>query len=171
MYPFDGVIALRVPHWSSQTIVRINGEVIETSDICVNGYVKIDRMWQDNDRIEIFFDMSVKQVRANSVVTQNAGRFAIQRGPIIYCIESIDNGENLEDIFVEKDTKFYVDGEIDAAGVKAVVFDAKRRVCDDDQLYSFTEIKAVHFKAVAVPYFYRSNRGESEMLVWIRENL
>ncbi len=168
---FDGTIAFRMPYWSSRTSLKINGRPVDLADICSKGYAKINRRWRDNDKIEIEFDMSIRRVRANSIVMQNAGCFAIQRGPLVYCIESVDNGDCLSDIFVEKDAKFSVGGDIDNSGVKFISFDAKRRVRSGDSLYSFDDVKADSFKALAVPYFFRANRARSEMIVWIRENI
>ncbi|MHC4510330.1 MAG: glycoside hydrolase family 127 protein, partial [Planctomycetota bacterium] len=86
--PFS--LFLRIPGWTTNAGVRINGRASALA--CDPGtYCEIRRRWKQGDRVEIEFAMPVRVVHANPRVRENAGRAAIQRGPLIYCLESVDH--------------------------------------------------------------------------------
>src|SRR5690625_433055 len=119
-YPWDGevsiqvspasefkfTLALRVPGWAREASVKINGEVLDHAQLTKNGYVYIDRIWYPNDTVELSFPMVIERIKSHPQVRNNIGKVALKRGPIVYCLEEIDNGPNLNNIFLSKSTQF-----------------------------------------------------------------
>ena len=108
--------------------------------------------------------MEIHFIEANPYVQDNSGRYAVQRGPIVYCMEEIDNGENLRDIrLLENGTINIVKEE----GIPAPVIymDAQRRK-NSEKLYSLKNRSLINFTARLIPYFSFANRAASDMIVW-----
>ena len=99
--PVHFTLALRIPGWCRQAQVRINGEEIDLSAGLEDGYAKISRRWNNGDRVELIMAMPVERIYSHPLVAVNQGRVALQRGPIIYCLEEIDNGPNLSAISLQ----------------------------------------------------------------------
>jgi uncharacterized protein len=82
------VVNVRIPGWSQKNIVRVNGAQVDSA---VPGeYMAIRRRWSPNDQIHLSFDMKPRLLRANQAVADDLGRVAFRRGPIIFCMESLD---------------------------------------------------------------------------------
>ena len=168
--PVKCIIAFRFPDWCSKVILKINSKPVKVKNITTKGYIKVHKTWNNNDKIEISFEMPAQKVYSNSIVRQNAGRFAIQRGPLVYCIEGIDNGKCLNDICAVADTKFSITRkQLLNQKIPVISFKAQRRICGDKNLYSTAKVKSRLTTIKAIPYYLRANRGQSEMLVWVRE--
>jgi DUF1680 family protein len=106
-------------------------------------------------------------------VRANAGKAAIRRGPLIYCLEEIDNGCNLQAVSLPKDTEFSVDFKADLLGGINVISGQAVRTTEEGwegRLYSQAEQQNKLISIVAVPYYAWANRGSGEMIVWIRES-
>jgi DUF1680 family protein len=74
--------------------LSVNG--VEQTDAPVeNGYILLDRVWMDGDKIDLSFELQVTAMRANPQVRADAGKIALVRGPLVYCLEEVDNGSNL----------------------------------------------------------------------------
>jgi hypothetical protein len=104
-------------------------------------------MWKDNDIIEINIPMPIRRVLSNKNVEDNAGKVAIERGPIVYCIESVDN--NVESIFSI------------SLSDNAILKPEYRNNIVDGIFISSGDIDFI-------PYYTWANRGKSEMAVWIK---
>ena len=111
-YPWDGDISekmktvvlektlhLRIPGWCEGWRLKKNGAPVEKKKTD-NGYVAVRRKWEAGDRVELSLDMAVQAVWAHPAVRQMQGRIAIQRGPVVYCLEGVDHAgvENLDRI-------------------------------------------------------------------------
>lgn len=81
---------VRIPSWSLSTYVEINGQRI-SSPARPNEYLAWKRLWRPGDRVRLEFDMAPRRVFANPRVGEDYGKAALQRGPFVYCLESIDN--------------------------------------------------------------------------------
>ena len=81
---------LRVPGWCEQCEARVNGRIYK-SEPDSNGYLSITREWHADDSVELQFDMPIARVLCASTRKRNVGRFALRRGPIVYCFEDVDN--------------------------------------------------------------------------------
>ncbi len=167
--PTDFAIKLRVPRWCDGAVIKVNSQPVKINTD--NGYCSIQRQWQVGDCIEIEFPMEVKIMQSNPKVQTNAGKVAIMRGPIVYCLEEVDNGQLLSSISFNQNTIFneqYTPELLE--GVTMLEFDGyKDGAVWGDELYRTKPKDKEKIKLKAVPYYAWNNRGEGEMRVWIRE--
>lgn len=180
-YPWDGnvlikvdpdkksefSVKLRIPGWAvnqplprslynyqgtneSRPVIKINGE--ETEYETEKGYATIKREWNPGDEIELLLPMEVKKVRANELVADDLGKVALERGPLVYCLEEVDNPE-MDAVFVSENTQFSArfDDEL-LNGVEVI------EASGDTESEQFT----------AIPYYIWNNRGANKMSVWLR---
>lgn len=165
-------IALRLPGWCKNFEVRVNGEFIELNSNVNKGYLQVNRLWKKGDTVQIYFSMPVERIRSNPQVRENIGKVAIQRGPIVYCLEEEDNGANLPGIYLPKDTKLRAEFDPELlGGVVKISGEALRikEVSWNDELYSSKEVEMEPISITAVPYYAWCNRTPGEMIVWIHE--
>lgn len=161
-YPDDGKITFEYSGEPITLCVRIPDWCIEYDGKTDNGYAKFSL--KNGDSITVDLPMEIHFIEANPYVQDNSGRFAVQRGPIVYCMEEIDNGENLRDVrLVECSDNKVVNEE----GIPApiIYIDAKRRAATKS-LYSLKNDDFIDFKARLIPYFAFANRRASDMIVW-----
>ena len=86
--PAEFALYVRIPGWSARNTVRVNGESIAGAQ--PGSYLPIRRRWTPGDKVLLSFDMTPQILRANPAVTENTGRVAFQRGPIVFCMEGLD---------------------------------------------------------------------------------
>jgi DUF1680 family protein len=130
-----------------------------------DGYEILDREWQKGDKIEIDFPMPVRTVTADSRVTEDSGKIAIQRGPVIYCAEWPDNiNGNVLDLILQKDAKFSEEFNGDLLGgtevIKTLGHQARRT---PDGKLEILPSETV----TLIPYALWNNRGPGQMRVWL----
>jgi len=115
--------------------------------------------------------MPVERIEANPAVAAGAGRVALQRGPLVYCLEAADNGSRLDDLILPRDAKLSArfDAEL-LGGVTAITGRASRidRSGWKNALYRRARHETKAVRLAAVPYCVWNNRKAGEMLVWIR---
>ncbi|MDR2570868.1 MAG: glycoside hydrolase family 127 protein [Oscillospiraceae bacterium] len=160
--------AIHIPGWCKNVTLSINGENI-SADI-KDGYACISRVWKRGDTLEINAELPVIRVYSNLAVSGNAGQVCLQRGPIVYCFEEIDNGAQLGALRLPPDAKISLD-EIDDGILKGkTVLSAEGiREIGCDALYTEQRPKTEAVRLQAVPYYTWGNRDPGEMRVWIRE--
>jgi len=151
-------IAIRIPGWCSSFTIDKEYEL-------KNGYAYIKA--SDNTEIQVSFEMPVRMMESSPYVHENAGRIAVTRGPLVYCIEGVDCDENLRDISIELNTAFKV--KFDEFFNAPVLFTKgyRRNSSDFKGLYMPAENRYMKQDLKLIPYFGFANRGISEMLVWI----
>jgi len=177
-YPRDGKIELevlnretiaanfklRVPGWVRNEVMdgdlykytdnqtpsihlTVNGESVEP--VLENGYITLEkRNWQQKDKINISFEMPVRKVASHDLVVSNKGKVALERGPIVYCAEEVDNPKGVLNTLVSADeefTYFFEKGLLGGLG------------------------KIESPTLTAIPYYAWAHRGNGEMAVWINE--
>jgi DUF1680 family protein len=158
------VLALRIPGWSVNHLIpgdlyaiqNPSGKVpvlsINKSTIPIeieNGFVYLNRSWKPTDQIDLTLPMDILKVKSHPNLETNAGKIALQRGPLVYCWEEVDNCKNLDRILVKADSRLKLANNGDFGKIKGI--------------QSFS--KDATFQAI--PYFLWSNRGANEMAVWI----
>lgn len=186
-YPWDGKIVLevccedevafdlnvRIPGWCKGPKLSVNGTEIDIDSVINKGYALINRSFKNGDKIELLLPMPVERIRANDNVPFNAGKVAIKRGPVVYCLEEIDNGKKLWNLLLNADSDFDVRFESDLLnGVVTISAQGIResQPSGDNSLYSTNEKEVTDVELKFIPYYSWCNRGVGEMMVWVREN-
>ena len=163
---------LRIPGWCDNAKIRINDEDISVCDTKVNGYSKLKRTWKNGDVVELALPMEVQRIKAHPSVRANIGKVALQYGPIVYCLEEIDNGPNLHEIVLphKAESKAEFDDNL-LGGVMTISSKAERyNLPRDEELYKANvepQYRPVTVKFI--PYYAWANRTSGEMMVWITE--
>lgn len=168
-------LALRIPAWAANVQVRVNGEISDITGTIANGYAVIDRVWSANDRVELTMEMPIQRVRSHPLIKGNAGKVALQRGPLVYCMEEADNGPLLQQLILPQESDLQLaDDQDNAGGIKAISGKALRINTADwgEALYQFDVPVSVEQAAIKfIPYYAWANRGIGEMSVWVKEKL
>lgn len=174
-YPFDGKILLSVTGESKQIALRLpfrcKNYILKKNDKTVrvspeNGYLMADA--ENGDTLELTLEMTPRRILSNPRVRANRGKVALTYGPMVMCMEGVDNGGSLEGVFL-------LDGEIEVTfdqdlGLPALLCPAIRR--DFQELYAEESDESITpFTAKFIPYHAFANRGESDMRVWIERNV
>jgi len=192
-YPWDGNIKLnidplkkskfglylRIPGWAQgqtstsdlydfsdfgSTVIslKVNGK--DESVMMDNGYMILEREWKKGDVVEYNLPMQINKVMARKELKQDNNRIAVQRGPIVYCIEGADNNGKAWNIIIPNDTKFEAtDYKVLDEPIKALSAEVPVVTVDQDGLSLKTEKK----KIIAIPYYTWANRGKNEMQIWL----
>ncbi len=166
-------LALRIPGWCPEGKLEINGTPMELQPLLEKGYAKIDRVWKPGDVVELSLVMPVERLQAHPRVRVNSGRIALQRGPLVYCLEEVDNGPNLNDIVLPRDAPLTAEFDEELLeGVVVITGEARRRDVSgwENTLYQRAQSGSKATAIKAIPYFAWANRALGEMLVWIRED-
>jgi len=161
-YPSDGKINFSFKGESAKLHVRIPSWCVEYEGQTENGYAVFDV--KDGDEFTVDLPMEVHFIEANPNIQDNSGRYAVTRGPIVYCMESIDNGENLRDITLLENGKIVV-GDDETFPIPVLYIDAQRRK-PTEEIYRIKTNNTVDFTAKLIPYFCFANREKTDMLVW-----
>ncbi len=181
-YPWDGKVTISVQPESEQQFilkVRIPGwarnqpvpstlyrylEETEAPKLHINGeeqplnldkgYAVINRSWQNGDTVELSLPMEVRKTVAHDSLTINRGNFALERGPIVYAAESVDNGKNVLDLSIDPSSEFTTEFQPDLLNGVVTIHG---RASNGNREQDFT----------AIPYYSWANRGDSKMSVWL----
>jgi hypothetical protein len=170
--PVRFTLAVRIPAWVRSPGLTLNGESIKIQPITKKGYAKLTRTWYSGDKVKLEFPLLIEQVRAHPKVRQDAGKVALQRGPVVYCLEEIDNGADLHEIELPEEPMLKVSMESGELGKHPVITGPaiRRRTDTGDRLYSpDVSRKQRRVRIRAVPYYLWANRGMGEMIVWMRD--
>ncbi|UJF34521.1 glycoside hydrolase family 127 protein [Paenibacillus hexagrammi] len=184
--PWDGIVsfdiesvpvgsvtlALRLPSWcSGKAELSLNGQPISYE--MKDGYAQITNVWQQGDHVEWNLPMQAQWIAAHPFIRANAGKVALQRGPLVYCLEEIDNLSPLSSLSVSPSGKLVELDDRDLLSGAVVIQGegfASSRADWEEELYrplsDSNSVKPMNWKAV--PYYLWGNRGEGEMSVWLR---
>jgi DUF1680 family protein len=169
----EHTLALRLPDWCASPQIALNGEAI-TGDVR-QGYCYLTRRWQEGDSVTLTLPMPVRRLYGNPQVRQQAGKVALQRGPLVYCLEEADNGEGLHNLSLPADSTFRVfEGKglfshkmlIQADGISHCAVET-----EPQPLWQYDRTPtAPHTQTLTfIPWFSWANRGEGEMRIWVDE--
>jgi DUF1680 family protein len=192
-YPWDGNVKIRVspaqkvkyalhiriPGWAADTAVpgglySFAGPGNAKVEILLNGkpvsyqtdkgYAVIDRAWQNGDEIEIKLPMEVRQIKARKEVKADADRIALQRGPIVYCVEGADNAGEVWNLLVPENPSFNTQkSQILNESVVSIQANLQVVKATPDGL----DIKGEPQAVTAIPYYTWANRSRGPMQVWL----
>lgn len=162
-------LMLRVPDYAQDYQVKADGKLYEENKEPEKGYRRVHV--EKDTKIEVSFAAPAKFVYANPQVRADSGKAAIVRGPLVYCLEEIDNSQNLPAIFVDTDESLKEEKSDLFGGIVIVKAKGKKIVEASvyDSLYSGEKPQLEDVELTAIPYPYWNNRGEGEMLVWMKE--
>lgn len=161
-YPWEGAVKLtvgtrsavkadmrlRIPGWCKSYVIKVNGA--EVNPEVESGYAVLPGRWKDGDVIELDMDMPVELVAADPRTKEDEGMRAVQRGPLVYCIEEVDNKDGFDELAISEDAEFTTAFQKDL--LKGVVtIDAK--ACGKTLKY--------------IPYYSWDNREAGKMKVWV----
>jgi uncharacterized protein len=180
-FPFDGAasfrfeetprtpfeVVLRIPGWASDHHFAVNGKEVVPS--IVNGYAALSRVWSHGDEITVHFQMAVQAHYSHYEVSGNRGRVAISRGPLIYCAEEADNGNNLDRIAINPEVAAEIRQETYELGeIVSLSIPGSKEEQKDDSLYSLSVPATRPCTIKMIPYYLWDNHAPGEMLVWLR---
>lgn len=170
----DFTLKLRIPAWCEGATVSVNGEACNI-DTQSESYIAVSRKWKKGDVLTLNMPMKTKLIEANPLVEESRGQIAVQRGPVVYCLESNDiNGLDIDNIAIPLDAKFTpVEINIDGSRIMALDTEAHNRTEASwkNVLYREVSNKKNKVKIRLIPYYAWGNRGKSEMTVWIPAGL
>ncbi|PKK38167.1 six-hairpin glycosidase [Siphonobacter sp. SORGH_AS_0500] len=162
----DFALQLRLPGWSQgkpvpgdlyryqnaevqPVVIKVNGKKIKYE--VTKGFATLTRNWKKGDVVEMELPMPIRKVLANEQVEADRGKVALERGPLVYCVEGVDNGGDVNEISVSDQTKL-------------------KFVNDPDFITTSVLIKGENAdgkKFTAIPYHLWSHRGVGKMAVWV----
>jgi len=153
------VIPVGIP---SNISLKVNGSIVPFAR--QNGYALIEREWKKGDVVEWDIPMPVKKIRSSYKVKANEDRLAIQRGPLVYCIEGADNREGVWNLVMPEETPFSV--------MEHKVLDEPVIALQAELPSAFPDAKGTgvlirNRKVTAIPYYCWANRGANDMQVWL----
>ncbi len=173
-------LQVRIPGWAQADIVpgelyqaankqqqplvmTLNGKPVKYQ--LVKGYAVISRTWKKGDAVAFTLPMDVQKIYAKPDVKDDKSRFALQRGPIVYCLEGPDNKDSaVQNIVVDKSAAIAAvnkPGLLNGVTVLEMKGSSTKRQLNSDQLISSDQT------VTAIPYYSWANRGPSDMVVWI----
>lgn len=165
-------LRLRLPSWANEASLKVNDAQVKTNTT-EKGYLVISRAWQAGDRVTLELPMSAKLMEANPLVEESLNQVAVQRGPVVYCLESKDlpADKDIEQVHLAREADFQVRYDAELLGGIALL-EGTATVVDtapwEKELYR--EVKQRPSQEIAlrlIPYFAWGNRGPSEMSVWL----
>ncbi|HWA73556.1 MAG TPA: beta-L-arabinofuranosidase domain-containing protein [Polyangiaceae bacterium] len=168
-------LALRIPGWCRAFTLLSQGQRIELLPD-PDGYVRLRGPWQRDHELSLELELEVQALEAHPQIRANAGKVCLRRGPLVYCFESLDNGDNLSSLSLDVNAGFETSAlpELLPDSVQILVKGRRRREQDwDDQPYRIADGAPRGSESIelrAVPYHLWGNRGVGEMAVWLRRH-
>ncbi len=149
--PVTTALMLRIPAWAANAEVMIAGQKVEGAK--AGSYLKISREWKNGDEVRLNLPMEIVLMESPPQVKNNRGKVALMRGPLIYCLEDKDNpGINVHRAVISRSAKLEPESRPALLGGVTVL---KGKTIDGKDL-------------IAIPYYAWSNRGPSQMEIWIK---
>jgi DUF1680 family protein len=166
--PAEFTLHLRMPGWCRGATLTVNGQPQTLTP--VKGYAALRRVWSAGDQVGLTLPMPVERVRADPRLATVAGCVALQRGPVVYCLEEPDNGANLAGLSLPRTAELTTRTDAALLGGCVVIEGRGQRLKPSPTLYRTTVPEVDTLTLRAIPYGLWANRGEGEMRVWIHES-
>jgi DUF1680 family protein len=167
-------ILLRIPAWAKSSSLKINQNHTNIFRYTPSSYTSITRKWTAGDVIELNLPMPVKMITADPLIEQTRNQVAVMRGPLVYCLESVDvpEGIRFEDICLPANTKWKTQYKPDLLG-GVTVLKTKALVLDntiEEDIGGYRQVRDIephHIDITMIPYYAWNNRDEPKMTVWL----
>ena len=175
-YPYDFTVryrvksgakrlAVRIPGWSRTYRILKNGQECWTEP--ARGYVYLDNT-SEGDEITLVLDGRPQFVYPSARIAADTGRVAVQRGPLVYCLEGVDNDGDVLSLSLDADAEITVGEKIPGLPKDVVPLRLQGfRTASGEQLYTTQRPQRTACEITAVPYYVWGNRGENQMRVWV----
>ncbi len=145
--------------------VTVNGVPVEST--LEQGYFTISRKWKKGDKVEVHFDMEPRVVKAHAEVRADAGRIAVEKGPVVYCAEWPDNpGFSVRSVLMNQAPEFTVAHSGELFGIDKITTSAQTLAFGEDG-----RLAAKDVDLTLIPYYAWCHRGSGEMTVWLPQDL
>lgn len=185
-YPWDGDVALtvtpasshlftlwlRIPAWADRAVVQVNGRPINL-EVVPGRYLALERVWDPGDRVELRLGMEAHAIVSSPRATDNRGSVALQRGPLVYCLEETDNpGVPVLDVMLDPRSVVWAEHQPELLGGVTVLSLSGAVPVEEAPLYAAWRPEAGPVRPVtlkAIPYFAWNNRGIAPMTVWVQQ--
>ncbi|WP_304645206.1 glycoside hydrolase family 127 protein, partial [uncultured Duncaniella sp.] len=185
-YPYDGKVVLkfvetpkkeditlnlRVPSWCDKATVSVNGKP-EAVSVTPDSYISLRRVWKPGDEVVFDMDMRTRLLESNPLVEETRNHVAVKRGPIVYCLESIDieDGKSIDDVLIPADAAF-TETDITIDGSRMTALETMARLADNGdwtgKLYREVGSADKSVRVTLIPYYAWGNRDKAEMSVWL----
>ena len=164
-------IMLRIPSWAKGAEIKINGEGAGV-EVRPGAYAAIQRVWSAGDVIELRLPMEARLVVAHPRVEEIGNHAAVMRGPVVYCLESVDLPRDVEfgEVHIPRDIRLTPKHDKTLLGGITVLEGEARRIPveNGDDLYrTISNVTTDPVQIALIPYYAWANRGVAEMTVWI----
>ena len=164
----ETTLALRIPGWSRRTSLQVNGQEADLSALTKEGYAYLNRAFREGDQITLTLDMAPQWVTASAKVPALSNRAAVQRGPLVYCAEGVDNGGQVLGLsFAREGTLTQEPFDPELLGGVAPVTAQGWRQREPGALYAYGMASLEPAQIRLVPYYAWGNRGLTQMRVWL----
>jgi len=184
-YPWDGKIALtieqapkqevslffRIPGWCKNAEILVNGEPVDI-ELAPGKYAQLARKWKKGDAVALNLPMEARLLESNPLVEETRNQAAVKRGPVVYCLESVDlPGHSIFEASIPLNAEFST-REMEISGRRIMALETNGFLIDhsgwEGKLYREAAPKSPRqIPLTLIPYFAWGNRGRSEMTVWI----
>ena len=170
-------IAIRAPSWARDPAVELNG-VAQAVEPGPDGYLHVRRRWEKGDELTVSFPIRPRVVWPNPRIDAVRGCAAIERGPLVYCFESVEaDGEPLDQVGILAARGGLLERSVQVAGepVTEILCPARRLAAKGEQAWPYYEDAPAEaggsreVMLLAIPYYAWCNRGPSQMRVWVPE--
>jgi DUF1680 family protein len=164
-------LKMRIPSWAESAEVYLNGKRVENTGV-PGTYASVNRTWKAGDQVQLLLPMPVQKMESHPLVEETRNHVALQRGPLVYCLESKDlpEGTGLLNASVPLDSEFSTFVNRQLPGIVSLRATLSTHAGQDwsRHLYRPRDSKVGRsVEAQFIPYFAWGNRGSSEMSVWI----
>lgn len=187
-YPWDGRVrfvlrpdqptvfslAVRIPGWCEKPQIRLNGKKIALDTICHHGYAVLRRRWEAGDLLELNLPMPVRLMQTHPRCRNNVGKVALMRGPVVYCVEEVDNGPQLHNLVLPR--RAHVQVQYQPRMLGGIVTLSLKGFRIDEAGWSAEELyrpaqpaRMLPVRITAVPYCVWGNRRAGEMRIWLQQ--
>lgn len=183
-YPWDGTVALtvesckrdpfdfmlRIPEWAQGSSIKVNGKNVSVKAV-PGTFAKLKRAWKPGDVVTLDMPMETRLLSGHPRIEEVRNQAAIKRGPVVYCIESPDLPDQTDilDVYLPSNIKLKAKNQPDFLGGMTTL-SGKVLLRGDQKEAMYTTLEKPNWKEIEtqfVPYFAWSNRGVSEMTVWM----
>jgi len=177
----DFSLLVRIPGWAQNQAIPSDlykFASLSTSSVSITvngkpyyyalhqGYAVIKRNWKKNDVVKVMLPMEIRKVKSDTLIKDNIGKIALQRGPLMYCAEWKDNQGSTSNIIFTSASK--LNARFDSSLLNGVtVLTSNTPVVHLGK--NGDEIKTINRPFTAIPYYSWANRGKGEMSVWLPE--